>query len=301
MTIGFIGLGRMGGPMCRNIVRAGFDVLAYDLSSDAVRACTAAGAGAAGSIAELAGAADVIFSSLPMPSDVEAAALGAGGVAAHARPGTAYFDLSTNSPAAARRIAAELERGGIAMFDAPVSGGPAGAEAGTLALMVGGDEALFDEHRTLLETIGSNVIYVGPIGSGLVVKLINNLLGLVSVAAACEGLMLGAQAGVDVRVLDSVIRCSSGDSGAYRALADRALSGDYAAAFALDLAYKDVHLALELADELGVPAPLGASTHNLMRMARGMGLGDQDPTVMMRVYEEPFGRVVRDGATVTAP
>jgi 3-hydroxyisobutyrate dehydrogenase-like beta-hydroxyacid dehydrogenase len=156
--------------------------------------------------------------------------------------------------------------------------------------MVGGDRATFDAHRSLLDCIGANIIYVGPLGSGLVAKLINNMLGLASVAAAAEGLMLGAQAGIDLRTLDSVIRASSGDSVAYRALADRALAGDYTPAFTLDLAYKDVHLALELADQLSVPTPIGASTHNLMRMARLLGFGDADPTAVMRVYETVLQR-----------
>lgn len=300
MTLGFIGLGRMGSGMCRNLARrSGHQVLCFDINPDAAASCVDAGATAVASIAELAAASEVIFSSLPMPQDVERVALGDDGIAAHAKPGTAYFDLSTNSPKVARRVAAELSARGITMFDAPVSGGPAGADAGTLTIMVGGDEASFEQHRQLLESIGSNVLYVGDSGSGLVAKLVNNLLGLVSVAAASEGLMLGAIAGVDPHRLDAVIRCSSGDSGAYRALADRALSGDYTAAFALDLAYKDVHLALELADELAVPTPLGADTHNLMRMARGMGLGDLDPTAVVRVYETTLGHEL--GAAEAVP
>jgi 3-hydroxyisobutyrate dehydrogenase-like beta-hydroxyacid dehydrogenase len=301
MTVGFIGLGRMGGNMCRNIIRkSGEHVVVFDVDPERVRECVDAGASAAGTIAELAAASDVIFSSLPMPADVEAVALGPGGIAETARPGTAYFDLSTNSPEVARAVAAELGARGISMLDAPVSGGPAGAEAGTLAVMVGGDETLFESHRPLLESFGGSVIYAGTIGSGLVAKLVNNLLAIASVAAACEGLMLGVRAGVDAQVLDSIIRSSSGDSLAYRALADRALSGDYTPAFALDLAYKDVHLALELADQLGVPTPLAAGTHNLMRMARGMGLGDADPTAMVRVYETTLRREIRDAVAVPA-
>jgi 3-hydroxyisobutyrate dehydrogenase len=301
MIVGFIGLGRMGAGMCRNLARrSGHEVLAFDINPDAAAACVEAGATPAASVAEVAAAAEVIFSSLPMPQDVEQVALGPDGIAANAKPGVAYFDLSTNSPKVARRVAAELSAQGITMFDAPVSGGPAGADAGTLTIMVGGDEASFEQHRPLLESIGSNVLYVGESGSGLVAKLVNNMLGLISVAAASEGLMLGAIAGVDPHRLDAVIRCSSGDSGAYRALADRALSGDYSAAFALDLAYKDVHLALELADELAVPTPLGAETHNLMRMARGLGLGDRDPTAVIRVYETVLAREIAE-AGISSP
>lgn len=294
MAIGFIGLGRMGSRICRHIIAKGGErVLVYDLDPARVQAAVDVGAAAAASVAALAAEAGVIFSSLPMPADVERVALGPGGIAGHARPGTVYFDLSTNAPDAARRIAAKLAEAGVAMLDAPVSGSTSGAEAGTLAVMIGGDERLVEAHRRLLECFAGTVIHVGPAGSGLVAKLVNNMLGNAAVAAACEGLMLAAAAGVDTRTLDSVIRASSGDSFAYRALADRALSGDYTPAFALDLAYKDMHLVLELADQLNVPNPLAASTHNLMRMARGMGLGDADPTAVMRVYETALGREVR--------
>jgi 3-hydroxyisobutyrate dehydrogenase-like beta-hydroxyacid dehydrogenase len=261
-----------------------------------MEACLALGAAPASTVADVATRADVIFTSLPMPHDVEAVALGAQGIADGARPGTVYFDLSTNSPTAARRIAEALEARGVTMLDAPVSGGPSGAEAGTLAVMAGGDETVFEAHRPLIECFAANAIHVGPVGSGLVAKVINNMLAISAVASACEGLMLGAQAGLDPRRLDAVIRKSSGDSFAYRALADRALSGDYTPAFALDLAYKDVHLALELADELAVPTPIGSSTHDLMRMARGLGLGEADPTAMLRVYETVLGREVRAAA-----
>jgi 3-hydroxyisobutyrate dehydrogenase-like beta-hydroxyacid dehydrogenase len=297
MTIGFVGLGRMGGPMCRNLItKSGEPVVVFDAAPDRMEACLALGAAPASTVADVATRADVIFTSLPMPHDVEAVALGAQGIADGARPGTVYFDLSTNSPTAARRIAEALEARGVTMLDAPVSGGPSGAEAGTLAVMAGGDETVFEAHRPLIECFAANAIHVGPVGSGLVAKVINNMLAISAVASACEGLMLGAQAGLDPRRLDAVIRKSSGDSFAYRALADRALSGDYTPAFALDLAYKDVHLALELADELAVPTPIGSSTHDLMRMARGLGLGEADPTAMLRVYETVLGREVRAAA-----
>ncbi|MBS1882813.1 MAG: NAD(P)-dependent oxidoreductase [Actinobacteria bacterium] len=297
MTVGFIGLGRMGGNMCRNaIAKCGQEVLVYDLIDDAVEACVKVGGRAVSSVGELVAAADVIFTSLPKPENVEEIALGAEGIAALAKPGTVYIDLTTSSPELARRIAATLKEKGIEMLDAPVSGGPSGAEAGTLGVMVGGDEGVFAAHKQLIETFAGNVIHVGPIGSGLVVKLVNNLLGLVTVAAASEGLVLAKAAGVDPRKLDAAIRVSTGDSLAYRSLADRALSGDYTAAFALDLAYKDIHLALELADEVSVPTPMAAGTHNLMRMARGLGYGQEDPTAVVRVYETTQQLTIAEGA-----
>jgi 3-hydroxyisobutyrate dehydrogenase-like beta-hydroxyacid dehydrogenase len=298
-TIGFIGLGRMGGPMCRHLVRkSGARVLVFDPSPAAVAACVEEGAQEASDLAALASSSEVIFSSLPMPHDVESVVLGPGGIAASARPGTVYIDLSTSAPDLAQRLAETLAETRVTMLDAPVSGSPPGAEAGTLAVMVGGDESAFEAHRPLLECFGAHIIHLGPVGSGLVAKLTNNLIALCGVATACEALMLGVSAGLDARRLDRVIRSASGDSIAYRALADRALSGDYTPSFTLDLSYKDIHLALELADRLSVPLPMGTSLHNLMRMARGLGLGDNDPTAMVRVYETLLQRDV--AATVAA-
>jgi 3-hydroxyisobutyrate dehydrogenase-like beta-hydroxyacid dehydrogenase len=294
MKVGFIGVGSMGGPMCRNIVRkSNQEIAVFDLNAAAMKACTDLGAKPTGSIAELAAGAEVIMTSLPMPKDVEAVALGPGGIAEHARPGTVYFDLSTNSPTVVRRLGEQLRTKGITMLDAPVSGGVAGAEAATIAIMVGGDKAAFDANLPLLKSFGANVIHMGPLGAGTIAKLVNNMVAFCNMAAGAEGLMLGAAAGVDLRKLDEVIRNSSGNSNAYRSMAERVMKGDFKASFALDLAYKDAHLALELADELGVPTPLAAQVHNLMRMARGLGLGSSDTSSMMRVYETTLKRDVR--------
>lgn len=291
MKIGFIGVGNMGGPMCRNIVKnTNHEVAIFDLNADALARCVEVGGTAAGSVAEAVADADVVMTSLPRPADVEAVALGPGGIGEHARPGTVHFDLSTNSPIVARRIAEALARKGITMLDAPVSGGVAGAEAGTLAVMVGGDHAAFEAHLALLRSFAANPIHMGDVGTGSTAKLVNNMMAFCNMAAAAEGLMLGAAAGIDLDKLATVIRTSSGNSHIFQKFGDRALSGRYEAAFALDLAYKDLHLALELADELGVPTPAGAQTHNLMRLARGLGFGGEDSSSVVRVYEQALGR-----------
>ena len=294
-VVGFVGLGHMGGPMCRNIAgKSGAEVLAFDLQEAAVGACVEAGAVAAASVAELAARADVIFTSLPGPAQMEAVALGPGGIAEHARPGTTYFDLTTNSVSTIKRVAAELATRQVTLLDAPVSGGPSGATAGTLSIMVSGPRERYDTYLELLRSFTGSPTHLGDLGNGTVAKLVNNLIALCTVAAAAEGLMLGTIAGLDPAVLDGVIRSSSGDSVAYRALADRALAANYGADFALDLSYKDVHLALELADELGVPMGQGPQVHNLMRMARGLGWGGLDPTVIMRVLETTMQRTIPD-------
>ena len=294
MKIGFVGVGSMGGPMCRNLIRnSGHEVLVHDRDAAAVRRCVDAGGVGADSIAEAAARSDVVFTSLPMPKDVEAVALGDGGIGESARQGTVHIDLSTNSPTTVRSIAAALAPRGVRMLDAPVSGGTIGAENATIAIMAGGERALFDEYRTLLESFGKNVIYAGALGAGSIAKIVNNMVAFCNMASGAEGLMLGAAAGIDPDVLNQVVRSSSGDGFGYRAVARKVLAGDWSPTFTLDLAYKDMHLALQLADEIGIPLPQAAQTHNLMRMARGSGYGGDDVTAMMRVYEDTLQREVR--------
>ena len=298
MRIGFIGTGNIGGPMCRHVIRrSGADVVVFDLNPDAVRRCTDVGGVAAASVAAAVKDADVVLTSLPGPREVETVALGAEGIEGHARPGTVYFDLTTNSPAVARRVAAQLRTRGITMLDAPVSGGVAGAEDRTLTVMAGGDAAALEKHRGVLESFGENIVHTGDLGSGCIAKLVNNMIAFCTTAAAAEGLMLGAMAGVDPEVLERVVRHSTGDSHAFRGLARDTLAGDWSPTFALDLAYKDLHLALELADELNVPLSLSPQVHNLMRMARAMGHGGDNATAVMRVYEKTMDTELRARTT----
>ncbi|HBC54161.1 MAG TPA: hypothetical protein DCZ06_07850, partial [Alphaproteobacteria bacterium] len=291
MKIGFIGVGHMGGPMCRNIIKkSGFDVTVFDLNKEAVAACVEVGGKAAATMADAISGMDVIMTSLPMPKDVEAVALGPGGIAEHARSGAIYADLSTNSPTVIRRVADALSDKGVTTIDAPVSGGVIGAEKGTIAIMVGGDKGAYDTCMPIFESFGQNVSYLGGLGSGCIAKIVNNMIAFCNMAAGAEGLMLGAVAGIDPEALNEVIRNSSGNSMGYRGVAHKSLNGDWSATFTVDLAYKDMHLALELADELSVPLSLSPQVHNLMRMARGLGYGGDDATAMMRVYENALGR-----------
>jgi 3-hydroxyisobutyrate dehydrogenase-like beta-hydroxyacid dehydrogenase len=294
VKVGFIGVGNMGGPMCRNIVkRSNHQVTVFDLNAAAVKTCTDLGATAAKSIAEVTKGADVVMTSLPMPKDVEAVTLGDGGILATIAKGQTYIDLSTNAPSMVKKIGAAMAAKGIAMLDAPVSGGTVGAEAATIAIMVGGDKKVFDDALPVLQSFSANVIHMGELGTGTVAKLVNNMLAFCNAAAAAEGLMLGVTAGLDPKKLIQVVSSSSGNSNAFKSLSERALSGEFKASFALDLAYKDLHLALELGDELGVPLNQGASTHNLQRLAKGMGFGPDDSTSVLRVYESMLGRKVK--------
>ena len=295
MKVGFIGVGNMGGPMCRNIVkRSNHQVTVFDLNAAAVKTCTDLGATAAKSIADVTKGADVVMTSLPMPKDVEAVTLGDSGILANIGKGQTYIDLSTNAPSMVKKIGAAMAAKGIAMLDAPVSGGTVGAEAATIAIMVGGDKKVFDDALPVLQSFSANVIHMGELGTGTVAKLVNNMLAFCNAAAAAEGLMLGVTAGLDPKKLIQVISNSSGNSNAFKSFSERAISGKFTPpSFALDLAHKDLHLALELADELGVPLPQGSSTHNLQRMARGMGLGEADSSAILSVYETVLKRTIR--------
>ena len=292
MKIGFIGVGNMGGPMCRNIIKnTNHDVVVFDNNAAAMAAC--AGARAAASLAALAAECDVVITSLPMPAVVEAVVLGEGGGAAHMRPGPVFIDLSTNAPATAHKLLAGLAARGVGMLEAPVSGGVARAVDGTITIMVGGDEAVFEAQRPLLVSFSGAIVHVGGVGMGSVAKLINNMLAFANMATAAEGIMMGLAAGIDLGKLAEVVKGSSGASASFLGLTSRALTGNRIAGFALDLAHKDLRLAQELADQTGVPSPMGAATLNLLRMARGMGLGASDVTAMIGVYETALGREAR--------
>jgi 3-hydroxyisobutyrate dehydrogenase-like beta-hydroxyacid dehydrogenase len=279
--------------MCRNIVkRSNHQVTVFDPNAAALKTCTDLGATAAKSVAEVTKGADG-DDVAAHAKDVEAVTLGDNGIPGQHRQGP---DL--HRPQHQRALDGEEDRRrdgakGIAMLDAPVSGGTTGSESATIAIMVGGDKKVFDDALPVLQSFSANVIHMGELGTGTVAKLVNNMLAFCNAAAAAEGLMLGVTAGLDPQKLIQVVANSSGNSNAFKSFSERALSGKLDPSFALNLAYKDLHLALELGDELGVPLPQGSSTHNLQRLARGMGLGPKDSSAILKVYETALGRTVR--------
>jgi 3-hydroxyisobutyrate dehydrogenase-like beta-hydroxyacid dehydrogenase len=294
MKVGFIGVGNMGGPMCRNIIKnTNHEVIVFDLNPDAVKACTDLGASAGTSVADVASRCDVTITSLPLPKIVEQVTLGAGGIAENAKAGSVFIDLSTNAPATAKRVAEGMAAKGIHMLEAPVSGGSARATDGSIVIMVGGDAAVFENNLPLLKSFSGEVIHLGEIGFGSVAKLINNMLAFCHAAAAAEALMMGKRSGIDLKKLDAVIRNASGMSSGYANMATKAFAGNFAPTFALDLAHKDLRLAMELADDLGVPGMIAPQVLNLMRMARGMGLGPADSSSVIKVYEAALNEEVR--------
>lgn len=282
-SVGFIGLGNMGLPMVANLLKAGYRVHAYDVVAEPVQVAVDQGATAAASAAEATSRADVVVSMVPNSPEVEVAYLSAGGILEGARPGQIAIDMSTIDPATTRKVGARLEAAGVRMLDAPVSGGVPGAVAGTLTIMVGGDPGVFAEARPILSAMGRNVVYVGPLGSGEVAKICNNLLAGVSMIAAAEAFTIGLRSGVDPKILHEIIRTSSGNCWAIEnncpvpGLVPKAASNrEFAAGFMTDLMAKDLSLARAAARDLGVSCFSGALAHDLYMLASRHGLGRKD-------------------------
>jgi len=291
MRAGFIGLGTMGAKMAARLQTAGYRLVVHDLRREAAAPHLAAGAAWAGTPREVAEAAEVVFTSLPAPADVEAVALGEDGLGAGMPPGAAYFDLSTNSPALVRRIHAAFAARGIHMLDAPVSGGPRGAASGRLAIWVGGEKAVFDRYRPLLEAIGDQARYVGAIGSGTVAKLVHNCLGYTLNRALAEVFTMGVKAGIDPLTLWETVRQGAlGRMRTFDGLINHFLPAIYdPPAFALRLAHKDVSLATDLGRELRVPMPMANLALDELTTALNRGWGERDSRAAMLLQQERAG------------
>ncbi len=295
MKIGFIGLGTMGRHMASNLIKAGHELVVHDVRPEASAPHRKAGAGWAETPREVAEATHVVFTSLPGPPEVEAVALGEQGLLAGLAAGKVYFDLTTNSPALVRRIHAVFAARGIQMLDAPVSGGPRGAETRRLALWVGGDETVFKRYKPVLDTIGDQPYYVGPIGAGSIAKLVHNCAGYVIQTALAEVFTLGVKAGVDPLALWKAVRQGAvGRRRTFEGLVDQFLPGRFEpAAFALRLAHKDVTLATSLGREHKVPMRLANITLEEMTEALNRGWGERDSRVAMLLQEERAGVEIR--------
>lgn len=288
MRVGFIGLGTMGGSMALNAQKGGHDLVVHDLRREAAAPHLRAGAAWAEGARAVGEVADVVLTSLPGPREVEAIA---DELLASMKPGVPWFDLSTNSPTVARRIHAKFAGKGIPMLDAPVSGGPSGAKSGKLALLVGGDKAVFDQYRHVLDAIGDQVIYIGEIGAGSVAKLVHNCAGYAIQTALAEVFTMGVKAGVEPLALWAAVRqCSLGRQRTFDRLGRQFLQGSFDPPdFALNLALKDVTLATELGRELGVPMRVANLTHAEMTEALNRGWGARDSRIPMLLQEERAG------------
>jgi 3-hydroxyisobutyrate dehydrogenase len=292
MKVGFIGLGTMGRHMAANLQKAGHELIVHDVRREAADSHVKAGARWADSPRAVAEAAEVVFASLPEPKDVEAVALDEkNGLLPGLAAGKAFFDLSTNSPTVVRKLHAIFKARGVDMFDAPVSGGPKGAESGRLALWIGGDEAAFKKYKPIVDAIGDQAYYVGPIGAGSVAKLVHNCAGYIVQTALAEVFTMGVKAGVDPLTIWKAVRQGAGGRRrTFDGLADQFLPGTFdPPAFALRLAHKDVSLAVALGREHKVPMKLANITLEEMTEALNRGWADRDSRVAMLLQEERAG------------
>src|ERR1700731_781482 len=283
MKIGFIGTGTMGQPMLANLVKKGFEVVAFDVVPAALEAAIALGAARAGSVGEAAANCDLVITMLPSSANVEAVYLGSGGIVESAAQGRLCVDMSTIDPGTSQRVAARLKEGGMRFLDAPVSGGVGGATAGTLAIMVGGDAGDLEEARPARAAMGSNIIHVGDTGAGEVAKLCNNLIAGVAFVAVSEAFRIAEGYGVDLKVLTQVIAKSSGATWVMEKNhpvpgidPNSSASRDYAPGFMTDLMAKDLGLAVNAAREKRVPVAVAAAAQQVYRMASAHGLGRKD-------------------------
>jgi 3-hydroxyisobutyrate dehydrogenase-like beta-hydroxyacid dehydrogenase len=291
MRVGFIGLGTMGASMASNLQKAGHELCVTDLRREAAAPHVAAGAAWKDTPRQVAEGVEVVFTSLPGPPEVEAVATGADGLIHGMPKGAAFFDLSTNSPALVRRLHAVFKEKGLHLLDAPVSGGPKGARTRKLALWVGGDRAIYDRFKPVLDAIGDQPYYVGPIGAGSVAKLVHNCAGYAVQTALAEVFTMGVKAGVDPLELWKAVRQGAGGRRrTFDGLVDQFLPGAFdPPAFTLKLAHKDVSLATALARELGVPMRVANLTLEEMTEALNRGWSQRDSRVAMLLQEERAG------------
>ena len=291
MKIGFIGLGTMGRHMASNLIKAGHALVVHDVRREAAAPHLQAGAVWAETPRGVAEATDVVFTSLPGPPEVEAVALGDQGLLAGLAAGKAYFDLSTNAPALVRRILEVFAARGAHMLDAPVSGGPEGARTRNLSIWVGGDRAIYDKYKSVLDAIGDQAYYVGPIGAGSVAKLVHNCAGYIMQTALAEVFTMGVKAGVDPLVIWKAVRQGAGGRRrTFDGLADQFLPGKFdPPSFALRLAHKDVSLATALGRELNVPMPMANLALDELTVALNRGWGERDSRAPMLLQEERAG------------
>jgi len=287
MKIGVVGTGRMGNLFSQNLIKAGLQVVVMDVNKAAYENLIGLGAEAARSPAKVAEKAELIITSLPKNEIVQEVITGKEGILEGARPGKILVDMSTTFPLTTRRIGKEASEKGVSFLDAPVSGGPKGAREGTLAIMVGGDRKVFEKARPILEKIGSRVFYVGELGAGQSLKLVNNLIYNLNRLAMAEGLALGTKAGIDPKTMVDVIGASTGNSFALQYLAQDILRGNFEGReSSLKLACKTLRLISEFADELNAPLFLTNLAKQIYDMAKARGFEEESPSSVIKLYEE---------------
>jgi len=292
--VGFIGLGTMGAPMARNVLKARYPLAVYDVNSEAAEALAKEGAKACASCREVAACSDAICSIVPDSPEVEMVMLGPDGVLEGARAGSIIIEMSTIDPETTRKVAKEANKRSVRMIDAPVCRSSRHAEEGTLMILVGGAKEDFDECLPLLKTMGNTFHHCGDIGAGITMKLINNTMAQGIALAVCECLTLGVKAGLR---LEQMVEICSGTAVSNKMMEAvypaSAFRGNFQLGFALDWAHKDVGHALRMAARLKAPCPGAAIVHQLQNMARSQGKGRMDHSALLTVFEEMAGVKVR--------
>jgi 2-hydroxy-3-oxopropionate reductase len=295
MKIGFIGLGIMGKPMAKNLLKAGHQLVVYDIIDAPVRELVEAGAAAGESPSDVASQCELIITMLPNSPHVKEAVLGKNGVIEGAKPGSVLVDMSSIAPLASREVAAELASKGIEMLDAPVSGGEPKAIDGTLAIMAGGKDAVFEKVKDVLLKMGASAVLCGEIGAGNVTKLANQIIVALNIAAMSEAFVLATKSGVDPERVFDAIKGGLAGSTVLNAKAPMVLEGNYKPGFRMELHIKDLQNALDTARETGVPIPL---THQVMEMMQALkvdGKQGEDHGSLIQFYEKLAGVKVRKG------
>jgi 2-hydroxy-3-oxopropionate reductase len=291
--IGFIGLGIMGKPMAKNLIKAGYELVVYDINKEAVKEVVSAGAKEGTSSRDVAARTDIILTMLPNSPHVKEVILGKEGIIEGAKSGSIIADLSSIAPMVSKEIAAILKEKGIEMLDAPVSGGEPKAVEGTLAFMVGGSEKVFEEVKDILLKMGSSAVYVGEIGSGNVTKLANQIIVALNIAAMSEALVLATKAGVDPEKVYNAIRGGLAGSTVLDAKAPMVLNGNFKPGFRIELHIKDLMNALDTAHEIGVPIPLTSQVMEIMQALKVDGKAKNDHSGIVQFYEKLAGVEVR--------
>ena len=291
--IGFIGLGIMGKPMCRNLIKAGFPVTVYNRSRAAVEVVASYGAAPAKSSKEVAEKSDVVITIVTDSPDVEGVVLGRNGVIEGAKKGLTVIDMSTISPQVTRRIAADLASKGVDMLDAPVSGGEKGAIEGTLSIMVGGPKEVFEGCLPILKALGKNIVHIGDHGAGQMTKLCNQIVGSLTLLATCEGLLLASKAGLDLGKMIEAVGAGAAGSWMMSNLAPKITKRDLEPGFMVKLMQKDLRIALSAAAELNLPLPATGLVHQLYRSVEADGKGDKGIQALVTALEKLAGFEVR--------
>lgn len=288
--IGFIGLGVMGKPMAINLLRAGHSLTVWNRTSSKMEELLAMGASGAGSPREAAEKSDVVITMVTDSPDVEEVVLGPKGVIHGALAGLTVIDMSTISPTVAQKIAQELSKKGVKMLDAPVSGGDVGARAGALSIMVGGPKETFEECLPILKVLGKRITYMGPNGMGQTTKLCNQAICALNIQAVCEGLTLGARAGLDLKRLLEVVTAGAAGSWMLSNLGPKMLERDFRPGFKIRHQQKDLRLVLSFAAELDLPLPGTALVQQMLRSVEAEGLGDGGTQAAIVTMEKLAGR-----------